>query len=410
MSNYNGIIIHTEQMDLTLAQLKEMYDSNDIETNPEYQRNYVYDEKRASSLIESILIGIPIPAVYLCEENDGVYSVIDGQQRITSFVKYLKNEYGLKGLTELKDLEGKLFKDLDKSIQRKLKAKSLRAISLNKDSQDLKYEIFSRLNQGAVSLKPQELRNCLYRGTFNDMLHDIAKSNTNLKELFHDKNSRQNYEERILRFFTLRDISFLKMTYVNAMNNYMKNHCNIAANELQKKKSMFNSLIDIVIQILGEDAFFSNKDRKKFNGAVYDSIMIPFSYFDKHLLMSHADEIREAIKCIKRDDKDYKQSIYVGTNAGRKVIERISKVYSLLHKIIDGSNVEKSNRCFSKEDKKKLFKKGCICNYCGNEILNIDDCEVDHIIPFSQGGPTNINNAQLLHRYCNRVKYDKVEW
>lgn len=232
MSNYNGIIIHTEQMDLTLAQLKEMYDSNDIETNPEYQRNYVYDEKRASSLIESILIGIPIPAVYLCEENDGVYSVIDGQQRITSFVKYLKNEYGLKGLTELKDLEGKLFKDLDKSIQRKLKAKSLRAISLNKDSQDLKYEIFSRLNQGAVSLKPQELRNCLYRGTFNDMLHDIAKSNTNLKELFHDKNSRQNYEERILRFFTLRDISFLKMTYVNAMNNYMKNHCNIAANEL----------------------------------------------------------------------------------------------------------------------------------------------------------------------------------
>ena len=83
-------------MDLTLAQLKEMYDSNDIETNPEYQRNYVYDEKRASSLVESILIGIPIPAVYLCEEKDGVYSVIDGQQRITSFVKYLKNEYALK--------------------------------------------------------------------------------------------------------------------------------------------------------------------------------------------------------------------------------------------------------------------------------------------------------------------------
>lgn len=80
--------VHTRPMDLSLQQLKNSVDANDIITDPDYQRKYVYDDKRASCLIESILIGIPIPVIYLAEEEDNVYSVIDGQQRITSFVRY----------------------------------------------------------------------------------------------------------------------------------------------------------------------------------------------------------------------------------------------------------------------------------------------------------------------------------
>ena len=85
------LAVHTETKDITLSQLREMVDANDILTNPDYQRNYVYDDKRASLLVESILIGIPIPVIYLCEENEGIYSVIDGQQRIMSFTRYLRN-------------------------------------------------------------------------------------------------------------------------------------------------------------------------------------------------------------------------------------------------------------------------------------------------------------------------------
>lgn len=114
MNTYNGVTIHTESKELSLSQLKEMYDANDIITDPDYQRKYIYDTKRASSLIESVLIGIPIPIIYLCEEDDGVYSVIDGQQRITSFVKFLKNEYPLTGLSQLSVLNDKYFKNLDK--------------------------------------------------------------------------------------------------------------------------------------------------------------------------------------------------------------------------------------------------------------------------------------------------------
>ena len=76
------VIVHTRPMNLTLQELKNSVDANDIKTDPDYQRKYVYDDKRASCLIESILIGIPIPVIYLAEEDEGEYSVIDGQQQM----------------------------------------------------------------------------------------------------------------------------------------------------------------------------------------------------------------------------------------------------------------------------------------------------------------------------------------
>ena len=112
--------VFVEKKSITLFDFKTKWDEGDIETNPDYQRDYVYTEKQASKLVESILMGIPIPTVYLSQEQDETYSVIDGQQRITSFVKYLSNEYKLKDLEELSELNGLYFKDLDKEIQRKL--------------------------------------------------------------------------------------------------------------------------------------------------------------------------------------------------------------------------------------------------------------------------------------------------
>lgn len=88
IAELDQLTVHTETKDITLSQLREMVDANDILTNPDYQRNYVYDDKRASLLVESILIGIPIPIIYLCEEEEGIFSVIDGQQRIMSLLVF----------------------------------------------------------------------------------------------------------------------------------------------------------------------------------------------------------------------------------------------------------------------------------------------------------------------------------
>ncbi len=410
-SEIERVTVHTRPMNLTLQELKNSVDANDIITDPDYQRKYVYDDKRASCLIESILIGIPIPVIYLAEEDEGVYSVIDGQQRITSFVRYLKNEFPLSGLKKLHNLNGLFFKELDKSLQRRLNYQTLSTVCIEKDSENLKYEIFSRLNLGAVKLRDQEVRNCIYRGSFNNMLKDIAQTNPNLPILFHDSNTRYSYEERILRFFALRDME-LKGTFKLMMNSYMEVHAADDEFLIENAKRQYNSLIELVKTVLGENAFFSASDqRHKFNGAVYDSIMIPFSLFSKKEIIKHSDEIRAAIETMKKENKDYQDWIYAGTNAAKRIRSRVNAVMEILNRIIsnNSSNPDSQKRLFPAEVKEKLYHPGYICSYCGNQILSIDDCEVDHIIPFDLGGPTEIENAQLLHKWCNRSKGNRIQ-
>ena len=403
--------VFTDSKDFTLSNLREMFDEGDIITNPDYQRDYVYDNKKASKLIESILMGIPIPTVYLCQEDDETFSVIDGQQRITSFVHYLENEFPLTALTELPELNGLRYKDLEKPVQKRLKSASLRAIIILKESQDLKYEIFARLNQGAVSLRPQELRNCIFRGTFNNMLEELA-GNKYLATLFHDKNNRKSYQERILRFFALRNYTEYKSSIMKTMNAFMAQHQYDDESHIAEFKTLFNGTIDIIKQVLGANAFLAveretNEVIEKFSGSIYDSVIIPFSFFDSHELMAHADDIRNALNDLKRNNEQYREDTYAATGSKKRVIGRIMAVYNMLADITGGYGVSE-DRTFSDSVKRQLFHEGYICSYCGNEIKDIADAEVDHIIPFSQGGKTEISNAQLLHRHCNRAKSDSM--
>ena len=406
--------VFTEKKDVPLSTLKEMVDDGDIIPNPEYQRDYVYTDKQASKLVESVLMGIPIPTIYLCVEEDNTYSVIDGQQRITSLVRYLKNDFALNGLQELNELNGKCYKDLSKDIQKKLKSSSLSTISLLKQSTALKYEIFARLNQGAVKLNPQELRNCIYRGTFNKMLDDIAATNPHLHNLFHDDNNRKSYQERILRFFALRNYQDYQSSMLKTMNSYMELHRNDEEDEIKAAKDRFNNTIDIIKQVLGNEAFMAfdrNKNTilEKFSGSVYDSIIIPFSFFDKHSLIVNADKIREAVMNVKMTDESYSEDTYAATGSKVRVIRRIQTIYNLILSITGNNSTDTDRRLFSEDERKMLYESSDKkCAICGNLILNIDDCEIDHIIPFAKGGKTELSNAQIVHRICNREKSDST--
>ena len=408
--------VYTDKKDFTLSNIREMFDDGDIIPQPDYQRDYVMTDKQASKLVESVLMGIPIPTVYLCEELDSTYTIIDGQQRMTSFVRFLKNEFALKGLEEMSDLNGKKFLELEKGIQRAIKGSTLSAIILLKNSQDIKYEIFERLNRGAVKLKPQELRNCIYRGPFNQKLEEIAEHDKLLlQELFLEENKRKNYQERVLRFFALRDFQNLDSSMGKTMNNYMKKHQFDDQEEIEEAAKLFRSTFDIVKQVLGKDAFCNIDQQKniilhKFSGSVYDSIMIPFSMFDAHLLMVHADKIRECIKSIKFTDPSYRNYTYAATGSKDSVMGRIMIIFNALREIVGGGNKDGERRLYSHDEKEHLWHDGYICSYCGQEILDINDAEVDHSIPYSKGGETTLENAQLLHRHCNRKKLNTVDF
>lgn len=141
---------------------------------PDFQRQYVWDASKASKLIESAILQIPLPIIYLSEEQDGKEYVIDGQQRLTSFFSFIDGvfpdgkQFKLSGLIVCSELNGKKFSELSEELQDKVRYYKIRAITFQKDSsENLKFEIFERLNTGSVQLNDQELRNCLYRGNFN---------------------------------------------------------------------------------------------------------------------------------------------------------------------------------------------------------------------------------------------------
>ena len=188
--------------DWTLELLASKFQSRDI-IIPDYQRKFVWDIRRASALIESFAIGLPVPQVFFYENCDGQLEVIDGQQRITSIAYFFegffgkadakgnRKEFKLKGVEQRKDLEGKSFADLDKRTKRKIKNASLRGVTVRQltpeeEQPESVYHIFERLNTGGQPLNAQEIRNVVYRG---DLL-------TELERLNNDKNWRTIYGKR----------------------------------------------------------------------------------------------------------------------------------------------------------------------------------------------------------------------
>ena len=194
----------------------------------------------------------------------------------------------------------------------------------------------------------------------------------------------------------------------------MAKHQNDSEEEIQNFKKNFTSTMDIIKQVLGENAFCvydrqNSKFLNTFSGSVYDSIAVAFAKFNNHDLMAHADEIRMAIEEIKRNNLTYQDYTYASSGDKRRVIGRIQIIYQAIAEIVGKYTDEGSHRVFSSNTKEELWHDGYVCSYCGQKILSIDDAEVDHVNAYSNGGETIIENAQLLHRHCNREKSDSSQ-
>jgi hypothetical protein len=155
---------------------------------PAFQRAYVWDRRKASRLIESLVLQIPIPVLYVAQETPSTYAVVDGQQRLTGIVAYITGTFPdgkafrLAGLSVLPELRVKLFKELPQACQDAILTAILRVIIITQDSDpEVKFEMFERLNLGAVQLTDQELRNSMYHGAYNALLHELAAHPTLLK-------------------------------------------------------------------------------------------------------------------------------------------------------------------------------------------------------------------------------------
>jgi hypothetical protein len=372
---------------------------------------------------------VPIPVLYFAEEPDGKYSVIDGQQRLTSFLSFIdgkfpirKNEYidfTLSGLHILTDLNGKMYNDLEIEYQRKIQTTTLHTVIIKKDSDnDVKFEIFERLNTGSMKLNEDEIRNSVYRGPYIDLLSELADDKTfeNIVRKPNHKN-RMLYRGMILRFFALsgQDIR----TYRPSMKKYCNKELNerrfLPKDKVNEYKKRFRKCVDLCKSIFGENAFRRFNPGKaetnpngswvttRINMALFDIQMCGFAMYDQSQFHGHYDEIREAMLDLMCNDRDFIDAIELKTSGTEQMKIRFKKWFNILDKIADPP----SPRVFPYLIKKQLFDEDSTCKICNNRILAIEDAEVDHIKPYSQGGTTTLDNAQIAHRYCNRHKSNR---
>jgi len=420
--------IYWQPKDFSIRELNIMKTDLELDLRPEYQRNFVFDRKKASRLIESILLDVPIPVIYFAEEPNGKYSVIDGQQRLTSFLSFLDGkfptgnnsfiDFTLTGLEILTELNKKTFSDLDTTLQSKIRSTTLHTVIIQKESdEDTKFDIFERLNTGSMKLNEDEIRNSVYRGPYIELLKELSDDKT-FESLIRKSNlkNRMLYRGMILRFFAIsgQNIGLYRPSMKKYSNKELREWRYLSKERADEYRKRFRKSVDLCFSVFGENAFRRFNPGKsatdcngswvatRINMALFDIQMCGFAMYEQNQLQGHWDEIREAMLDLMCNDHEFIDAIELKTSGREQMSIRFKKWLDTLDSIIKGS--VPSTRFFSYAVKKELFEKDPTCQLCGNRIMAIEDSEVDHKDPYSKGGPTEFDNAQLAHRYCNRHK------
>jgi hypothetical protein len=416
--------IFTDKLDSPIESLFNKYKDGELILDPIFQRRPVWDRIRSSRLIESVLLEIPLPVFYFAESDNDTQEVIDGQQRLRAFFSFIDDEYSLNGLKALPNLNTKKYKDLEKSVKSKFKSYPIRAVIFKKESdENLRFEIFERLNSGAVPLNYQELRNCIYRGSYNEMLIALS-SDPDYMNLMGLKapEARMHDVEYVLRFAAFFHATYLKYkpSMATFLNNDMKKYQKISKEDGEELRKAFKNSVTLIRSMLGVNAFrrYYRGDTKthngywepkKFNASLYDVLMWGFSDKDKNQVMANLDLIREAWVSLMTDDDQFIESIELSTSSIKSVTYRFDTWRQILEGILDNSS--KQQRLFTRAQKEQLYKENPDCEICHQRISEVDDAAVDHIEQYWVGGRTELDNARLAHRYCNwaRSKTDRVE-
>lgn len=311
------IRIVTEQARYPVKSIKSMLDGGDYKLNPEYQRRKRWDNGRKSRLIESFIMNVPLPPVFLYEYDYSKFEVMDGLQRLTTIFDFYSGNFALEDLGYWKELEGKKYDELPEEIQKGIDRRYISSIVLleetaktPEEAESLKQIVFERLNSGGEKLTPQETRNALYNGEFNQLCLTLSKnekfrkmwgipleSDGEEKLLTSEAYRKMDDVQLVLRFFAYRFIDVLTGTVEEFLDDYLKQANNFPAKTLLELENLFIDTVDTVYGIFGEDAFISPVyDRRvtKPQKTIYDPLMQSVAKHIKHkdLLLKRAMEIK----------------------------------------------------------------------------------------------------------------------
>lgn len=321
--------IKSERMDMSFGEIINMYRDKEIIISPEYQRAFRWDEQRQSDFIESILLGIPFPSIFVATNPDGKWELIDGLQRVStvlSFFNELKDEEGNPyPKNGLKLVEGSMLKGLKDitidtlPLEYKLQIKRTPCrveIILKESEFKMRYELFKRLNTGGEGLSRQEIRNCIFRGLdsrYSEFIAELSKNNIfrDVVNISVSNEEKMYYEELVLRYLALKNkgTRYSQANIQDYMDDYLESQC-IEFDEVQMEtdRVMFSNIMKILEELKDENIFKLGK--RYFTTSMYDAIMLSLSDSTVDLEKMNINQLGEKIAILKESEAFNK---YVGS-------------------------------------------------------------------------------------------------
>lgn len=342
--SYTNSKVKISRDQFTLFQLKRKAEDpirKDIVLDPEFQREFVWPLKQQCELIESILMGIPLPPFYFFEQNDGIQQVVDGRQRLTTVFRYMNNKFALSDLKILVSENGKKFSDLSPILQGKIEDYQTYVYMIQPPTlEKIKFDIFDRVNRSGTELNHQEMRNALHQGASTRLLKELAES-----EAFQTATGRSIKHKRMKdRYIILRSLAFYMYfqkweafagyEYKSDIDDFLAKSMDIINSFdeilIEKLKSIFTRSMKNCFLVLGSDAFrFSNKDGEKrlpINMALFEVLMYFFSS-DSFMFENNQREIAERLNSQK--EKFMKSDFSKQVDSSTKVKERYEQIINL---------------------------------------------------------------------------------
>lgn len=310
--------INVERAQFSIYQLHRKYKQKTLKLDPEFQRANVWNKSQKSELIESVLMGIPLPAFYLNQTKDGTLVVIDGRQRLSTFFSFIDDEFKLDKLKQLRNNNGKYFSDLNEINQAELEDFQLVIQLIKPPTPDrIKFDIFDRVNRGGTKINNQEMRNALYQGNATKFLLNLSKTDEFLKATdFSISDKRMKDKFLILRFTALylRDKKMLvdengyyididgdMEEFLGKTMNFLNNTSEDTLLTLDKefKKSMTNN-----INVYGNSSFRRYLNRSNpINMLLFDVFSLKMaSLSEQYVLKNKNNILEETIKILNNDN------------------------------------------------------------------------------------------------------------
>lgn len=266
--------IKIDRVQFSIFELKRRYDKGLICLDPDFQRNEVWSTRQKSELIESVVMGIPLPLIYLAETMEGKLVIVDGRQRLTTFFRYLDNEFSINGLKIMTELNACKFRDLENDAKKSKYATEIEDFQLviqiikYPTPDRVRFDIFDRVNRGGTPLNNQEMRNALYQGPATRLLNELAASDAFKDATGHSVSPLHMKDKYII----LRALSFYlwkkdilkkrngeKVVYrsdIEEFLGYSMEYLNWVDDDSREKlKSLFFKVMKRCYDTLGENAF-----------------------------------------------------------------------------------------------------------------------------------------------------------